>query len=344
MRHLALLAATLGALSAGAPPPSPALLWTPQQSGVTARLRGVSAVSAQIAWASGARGTVLRTTDGGATWQTRPVPGAASLDFRDIEAFDAQTAYALSIGSGEQSRIYHTGDGGGTWTLQFQNTDPKAFLDDMKFGVDNARTTGIAYSDSVDGRTVMFRTTDGRQWARVASESLPAAVANEGAFAASGTNIAVRGRHVWVGTNASRVLRSDDGGRTWRVSATPLPTGSSTGIFSIAFRDARHGVVVGGDYSREADAIDNAAVSSDGGVTWSLARSLSGYRSVVAWLEGAGPSTWLAIGPSGADLSEDDGRTWKAVASEGYDTFSAAPGARTGWAAGNGGRIARVSW
>ena len=79
---------------------APSLKWEAQTSGVTTRLRGVSAVSAQVAWASGANGTLLRTVDGGSGW-TKLVPpaGAESLDFRDIDAFSDRVAYALSIGS-----------------------------------------------------------------------------------------------------------------------------------------------------------------------------------------------------------------------------------------------------
>src|SRR6187549_3169702 len=98
--------------------------WTDQPSGVTARLRGVSAVSDRVAWASGSGGAVLRTSDGGATWQSMNIPGAEKLDFRDIDAVSAQAAYVLSIGSGESSRIYKTIDGGRTWSLQFTNADP----------------------------------------------------------------------------------------------------------------------------------------------------------------------------------------------------------------------------
>jgi photosystem II stability/assembly factor-like uncharacterized protein len=207
--------------------------------------------------------------------------------------------------------------------------------------------SGLAFSDSVDGRLVIFRTADGRTWERLPAAALPPALEGEGAFAASGTNVALAGRtDAWIGTTRSRVLRTRDGGRTWTAVAAPLATGASTGIFSIAFRDALHGVVVGGDYQKEAEAVDNLAVTSDGGQTWRLIkeRGLSGYRSVVAPLPAAGPRTWIAIGPSGADVSDDDGGSWTPVASEGYDTFSAAPAARTGWAAGNGGRIARVRW
>jgi photosystem II stability/assembly factor-like uncharacterized protein len=318
------------------------LRFEPQKSTVTARLRGVSAVSDRVAWASGAGGTVLRTLDGGTTWTKIPVAGAEAMDFRDIDAFSDRAAYALSIGPGEASRIYKTVDGGTTWTLQLANKDPKIFLDAMAFW-DASR--GIAFSDSVDGQLVIFRTDDGKTWERVPPSSLPPALPGEGAFAASGTNVAVHGRdRVWIGTGASRILRSTDGGRTWAVSTAPLATSASAGIFSIAFRDATHGIVVGGDYQKETEAVDNVAITADGGVTWTLVKDkgLSGYRSVVAPVPGS-PQTWVAVGPAGADISTDDGRTWAPLESEGYDTLSFAPGKPAGWAAGNRGRLAKLS-
>ena len=332
----------LGALSAAAAGGTPRLEWQPQQSGVSARLRGVSAVSDRAAWASGASGTILRTTDGGATWQRRPVAGGESLDFRDVDAISAVVAYALSIGPGGASRIYKTTDGGDRWELQFANTDPKVFLDAMAFW-DPER--GIAFSDSVDGQFVLLTTVNGgRAWERIAPDRLPPALPGEGAFAASGTNVATIGRTLaWIGTTAGRVLRTTDAGQTWSIVKTPVRTSESAGIFSIAFRDARHGVVVGGDYKTERDAVENVAVTKDGGITWSPVtdHGLSGYRSVVAWMPGK-PQNLLALGPSGADVSDDAGSTWMPVA-EGFDTLSFAPRSRTGWAAGDRGRIAKVT-
>ena len=317
--------------------------WLPQTSGVSVRLRGVSAVSAEVAWASGAQGTVLRTVDGGRTWQPRPVAGAPALDFRDVDAVSAQTAYALSIGPGEASRIYKTRDGGSTWTLQLAITDPQMFLDAMAF---RDETHGAAFSDSVDGRFVIFSTSNGgADWTRVPADRLPPALPGEGAFAASGTNVAMGAAgQIWIGTTKSRVLRSLDDGRTWSVVSTPLATGEATGIFSIAFRDATHGIVVGGNYQQEAGAVDNVATTSDGGATWTLvrARGLSGFRSVVAWLPGSSGG-WMAVGPAGSDISNDDGRTWTPAGGEGYDALSLVPRGVTAWATGAGGRIARVT-
>jgi photosystem II stability/assembly factor-like uncharacterized protein len=335
----------LAARTAAGPtePPPPTPRWETQASGVTVRLRGVSAVSARVAWASGAGGTVLRTTDGGRTWRRRPVPGAEALDFRDVDAVSDGVAYALSIGSGESSRIYKTTDGGARWELQFANTDPKVFLDAMSFW--DARR-GIAFSDSVDGRFVILATSDGgRAWTRVGAEALPPALPGEGAFAASGTNVALWGRErIWIGTTAGRVLRSSDGGRTWTVATTPLATGRSAGIFSIAFGDATHGVVVGGDYQKEAQALENLAVTADGGATWTApaGRGLSGFRSVVAFLPGSARSL-LAIGPSGVDASSDGGSSWWPLTTDGFDTVSLARGGGVGWAAGQNGRLAKLT-
>ncbi len=338
-----MLALAIVVMSSAATADTPRVEWQAQNSGVTVRLRGVSAVSARVAWASGANGTVLRTIDGGLTWQPRPVPGAEKLDFRDIDAMSEQTAYALSIGPGETSRIYKTSDGGARWDLQFANTDPKVFLDAMAFRDANH---GVAFSDSVDGRFVILTTINGgRAWNRVPDDRLPAALPGEGAFAASGTNVALHGRTaVWIGTTAGRVLRSSDDGGSWTIATTPVRTSASAGIFSIAFRDARHGVVVGGDYNKENEAIDNAAFTSDGGVTWTLVkeRGLSGFRSVVAWVPGMA-SALVAVGPSGADWSSDDGRSWTPLAGDGFDTLSFAGSARTGWASGSRGRIAKLT-
>jgi photosystem II stability/assembly factor-like uncharacterized protein len=317
--------------------------WTMQTSGVTVRLRGVSAVGERVAWASGADSTVLRTVDGGTTWQKLTVTSDA-LDFRDVDAVDAQTAYVLSIGNGPASRIYKTTDAGKTWTQQFKNEDPKVFLDAMTFWDAN---NGIAFGDSVNGQFYILTTADGgHSWSRVPQTALPPALENEGAFAASGTNIAVFGKsHAWIGTGAaakSRVLHTSDRGRTWQIADTPLASGASAGIFSIAFRDAKHGVIAGGDYRKEQEAVDNLAMTSDGGLTWTLVKGLSGFRSVVAYVPGT--KTLIAIGPSGGDYSVDDGRTWTTIEGPGFDTFSFAAGKQVGWGAGAKGIIGRLTF
>jgi photosystem II stability/assembly factor-like uncharacterized protein len=320
--------------------PAPAgLAWTPVQTGVTATLRGISAASDRVVWASGSGGTVIRTQDGGKTWKTLPVPGGSELDFRDIDAFDANIAYVLSAGPGEASRIFRTIDGGATWIPQFRNMNAKAFFDAMAFA-DPRR--GLALSDSVDGQFVLFHTADGERWARVPPDALPAALPNEGAFAASGTNLTFEGNDVWIGTSAARVIRTTDRGRTWTAVQTPLATGPSAGIFSIAFRDRQRGIVVGGDYKKETDATDTGALTNDGGATWTKLTGLGGFRSAVSYVPAVADFV-IAVGPSGSDYSTDGGQTWRAIPGPGFHTLSVPRRGRVVWAGGGGGVVASLT-
>ena len=322
--------------------------WVQQASGTTSRFRAISAVSARVAWASGNNGTFARTVDGGASWMPAVVPGAEDLDFRDVEAFDEKTAYLLSIGPGNRSRIYKTVDGGRTWALQLKNLDSRAFFDAMAFW--DARS-GIVMGDPVDGRMVVIRTFDGGEtWIDVPRANVPAALPGEAAFAASGTCITTHGRdHVWVGTGggpAARVLRSTDRGFTWSVATTPIVAGTaSAGIFSIAFTDALHGIIVGGDYKREGEPSDNLSITSDGGRTWTAIGStrLPGFRSAVAFVPGSGTPVIVALGPAGSDVSFDEGKSWTRLDLAGFHALSLAGAVDAGWAVGEAGRIAKLA-
>lgn len=322
---------------------APALAqWQPQNSGTDADFRGISAVSAQVAWASGTKGTVLRTVDGGKHWAKVNVPGAEALDFRDIQAFSAREAFVLSIGPGEASRIYKTTDGGKHWRLLFTNPNAKAFYDGFAFW---DRKHGVAMSDSVDGKFPLLTTEDGETWKPLIPANLPPALPNEGGFAASGTCIAVSGKSdVWFATGGpqARVFHSADRGLHWEVVTTPLLSGApSQGIFSIAFQDRQYGVIVGGDYSAPHSGERTAAVTRDGGMTWTLAeKAPAGYRSATAFLSGTSPLLWVAVGTSGSDVSHDGGKIWQPLDTGNYNAVSLAA-SQTGWAVGPKGKIAR---
>jgi photosystem II stability/assembly factor-like uncharacterized protein len=321
--------------------------WELRPTGTSERLRGVSAVSGQVAWASGNKGTVLRTADGGRTWSVLAVPGAEALDFRDIEAIDARTAYVLAIGSGDKSRIYKTTDAGAHWVLQFTNPDPRAFYDAIAFWDER---TGLAVGDPVDGRFTILRTTDGgATWTPTREASRPPALPGDGMFAASGTClVALAPGHAWFGTGGAsraRVFRSADKGLTWAAAETPIVAGApSAGIFSIAFSDARNGMVVGGDYRRERESSDNLAVTGDGGRTWTLVGStrLPGFRSAVVFAPGTKGRRVFAVGPAGADRSEDGGRSWAPLGDVGFHAAAIDGRGTTLWAAGEQGRVGRL--
>ena len=315
--------------------------WQQQAIDSDADFRGLSVVSEEVAWLSGTNGTYARTMDAGGTWSVGAVPGAARLDLRDVEAFGETTAYLLSAGPGDDSRIYKTADGGKTWSLQFKNADPKAFFDAIAFWDER---NGIALGDPVKGQFQLITTDDGgTNWKPLSATNLPPALPNEGAFAASGTCLVTRSKNdVWFctgGAKTARVFHSNDRGQNWTVTETPILAGTdSAGIFSIAFRDHKHGIVVGGDYRKLNDFGANAAITSDGGKRWTLLNRRLPFRSCVAWAK----DRWVAVGTSGSDSSRDEGATWKPLDRNNYNTVAFTSNGQ-GWAVGPGGRIAKFT-
>jgi len=314
-------------------------LWQTQSVDSQADFRGLCVVSSRVAWVSGTKGKVARTIDSGKTWSVATVPGAEKLDFRDVEAFGETTAYLLSAGPGDASRVYKTTDGGKSWAMQFNSADPAAFFDAIAFWDDK---NGVAVSDPVKGQFQLIVTDDGgTNWKRLSAKNLPPALPNEGAFAASGTCLITHGMDdIWFctgGAKTARVFHSKDRGQNWTVSEAPVVAGKdSAGTFSIAFRDRNHGMIVGGDYRKPNDSGATAATTADGGKTWTLIDSPFSFRSGVAWAK----DRWVAVGTSGSNLSLDNGATWKPLDHENYNSVGFGPTGE-GWAVGPRGRIAK---
>lgn len=331
----------------------PSYQWEMTPTGSTAQFRGLSAVSKDVAWVGGSGGQVLRTVDGGKTWQNVSPAGAESLQFRDVEAFDAQRAVILSIGPGEDSRVYRTTDGGQTWSETFRNTEADAFYDCMAFnnGHSNDKKHGLAMSDPVDGKFRIAATSDGgKSWQVQSTAGMPDALPGEFGFAASGTCVvAGPGRTAWFATGGAdrpRVFRTVDGGRHWTVADSPMASGEAAGIFSLAFRGPLFGVAVGGDFLKPTEAVKAASVTYDGGRSWTLVpqdKAPQGYRSGSAFVPWS-PRTVIAVGPSGSDVSYDGGLSWKQFYDGSFDSVECAGhGIRAGcWASGARGAVARL--
>lgn len=327
------------------PPTGPRIV--EQASGVTPLLQAVHAASSTVVWAAGHGGVVLRTTDGGATWERRLTPAGDSLEFRDVHAFGADSAWILSAGSGNKSRIYRTTNGGGSWDLQFINADTAAFYDCLSFG---SPAEGIAYGDASHGGTNLLRTDDGgRSWRLLAPSAVPAPLPNEGAFAASGLCVGhgdARTVYVATGAPGARLFRSRDTGRTWDVENTPFTRGIAAGLTGLSFVDGTRGIVVAADINRLRTDTSRSVVgiTPDGGRTWEMRSRppLPGALAGVAWVPGVGPEVAVAAGYGGAFFTTDEARTWTTITDR--VTTGVTASARTAWIVGGNGRIWRLDW
>lgn len=313
-----------------------------QTPGTTQRLQAISPVSATTVWVSGTGGTWGLTTDGGTTWRTGIVSGADSLEFRDVQGFDARRALLLAAGPGDKSRVYQTADGGVTWQLRFLNGEPDGFYDCFAFWDASA---GIALGDAVRGSLQVLRTADGgRQWQLLPSS--PPALKGEGAFAASGTCVATWGDSTaWLATGAgeqARILRTQDRGATWTTIVTPIVQGKpSSGHASIAWRSVLQGLAAGGDLADSTATPKRIVITSDGGATWQVGGGVT-FNGAVYGAAFAGMSAHVvAVGPKGASWSRDAGKTWVALDSLSHWSVAFA-NASTGWMVGPGGRITKI--
>lgn len=275
----------------------------------SARLIAADAVGDTV-WVAGTAGTVARSLDGGQTWTHSTVPSAEALQFRDVHAWSAREALVLSIGEGEQSRIYSTDNGGASWTLRWTNPDSSAFFDAFAFFGTSGR--GFVFSDAVDEHLPVWTTDNfGRTWARHPAEKIPGARPGEGAYASSGTCALTFGTELGAfvtsgGDGPDRFIVSRDAGRTWSAVLTPsFSTDPMRGLATLATRD---GIRWWAGALGEVDG-QTVVTSHDAGVTWQWAPPTGLPRVYGMWAM-PNSSRLVATGPDGAAYSPDDGATW----------------------------------
>lgn len=271
--------------------------------------RALSVVNDSVVWVAGTAGTVCVSKNGGEFFHCFNVPGYDSADFRTLYAFNENIALIANAGS--PAVILRTANGGDTWNKVFECDRPEAFINGMDF-FDSKR--GLCYGDPVDGLLMLVQTTDsGRTWHWLHTSSRPLLAEGEISFAASGTGIRCNKRgNVMISTGGaiSRILYSNDYGKSWNSWLTPMLQGREFGgIFSFAFRDSLNGVIVGGDYREQHFKEQHVFVTRDGGQQWHFpSLPTRGYRECVQYLSA---DTLLAVGPSGVDLSADGGNHWQ---------------------------------
>jgi photosystem II stability/assembly factor-like uncharacterized protein len=311
-------------------------------SGTKTSIRGLSAVTDNIVWVSGSKGVVGRTTNAGKTWKWMTVKGFDSVEFRDIEAFDANNALIMAIA--EPAYILKTTDGGESWKVVYENKTKGMFLDAMEFWNEQA---GIVVGDPINGRFFIARTFDGgASWQDIPFDKRPLADSGEACFAASGTNIRALDRDEAVFVSGG--LRSRMFTRNVPKNMPIIQGKETTGANSIAVWDqykikgGHRMIVVGGDFNAASSKEKNCFFSNDGGKNWkSPSTPPNGYRSCVEYLS---KTDVFCCGLNGVDYSSDGGKNWLWISRESFHVCRAAKAGNSIFLAGENGKVGKISW
>lgn len=309
-------------------------------AGKKTSMRGLSVVNDDVAWVSGNNGQVGQTINGGKNWTWVAPKGYETVDFRDIEAFSDQKAIVMGIAS--PAYILLTEDAGNTWKEVYKNIDSMIFLDGMDFWDDKR---GIAYGDPIDQKMQLLLTNDGGQtWRNISAHLNQKLAVGEASFAASGTAIrtAPTGK-IWIATGGavSNIYYSANYGKSWKVYSCPIIQGESgTGPFSLAFFNAKKGIVVGGNYLKDSEHNNNILLTKNGGKSWFAPQTpVFGYRSAVEYIS---KDLCFATGTSGTDVSTDGGLNWLNISKLNFNTVKKAKKGGLILLTGNRGEIFRL--
>ncbi|MFI5128830.1 MAG: oxidoreductase [Chitinophagales bacterium] len=312
-------------------------------SGTNTNLRGLCVVNDNVIWVSGSNGTVGKSLNSGKKWNWMTVKGFENKEFRDIEAFDANTAIIMAVDS--PAYILKTIDGGGTWKIVYENKTKGMFLDAIDFcDVANAVVVG----DPIGGKTFLAYTSDnGNTWTEFPDEKRPRVDSGEAFFAASGTNIRFfrdGSYYIVSGGSKSRLIT-----KTGAAKLPMIQGQETTGCNSIDIYDngnprkaGKKMVIVGGDFKAPASVTKNCFFTLNGGKTWKTPNTPPhGYRSCVEYLS---PKDVISCGINGVDYSNDGGRNWKWISREGFHVCRIARNGSAFFLAGDNGTVARVNW
>ena len=305
-------------------------------SGSKASLRGLSVVSDDVIWVSGSSGSVGRSIDGGQNWTWKTVTGFEKIDFRDIEAFDKNTAIIMGIAS--PAYILKTTDGGQNWKVVYENKDTSMFMDAMEFWNEQS---GIVIGDPIGDKIFIARTFDGGEsWRNIPTANIPTADKGEAFFASSGTNVRKLSKSEAVFVSGG--LRARLFIRDKKIDLPIIQGKESTGANSIAVKNKKTMIIVGGDFSAKDDTTKNCVITMNGGETFTApVVGPHGYRSCVEYL---GKKSWISCGLNGVDYSSDEGLNWNWISKDSFHAVRKAKKGKAVYFSGGGGRIGKLVW
>ncbi len=310
-------------------------------SGRKTSLRGLCVVDDNIIWASGSNGTVARSVDGGKTFEWLTVQGFEQRDFRDVEAFDANTAIIMAVA--EPAVILKTKDGGKNWYKVFEDSTKGMFLDAMDF---RDRNYGVVVGDPIYQRIFLATTGNGGEtWKKSETTSEMEAVFPDGEafFASSGTNVKFyNGKkpffYIVSGGSHSNLYVS-----YIQVNTLPINQGKeSKGANSIDINNKlQKGIIVGGDFANDKDTTGNCILFDfkNQFQFYHPQTPPHGYRSCVEYIS---EKKLITCGTSGVDISNDGGMNWQLISTQSFHVCQKAKKGRAVFLAGANGKIAKL--
>ena len=311
---------------------------------VNSSIRALEAIDENTCWFGGSGGIVGFTEDGGKSWHTDSIIfEGLKPEFRSIAVTDS-AVFVLSVAS--PALLYKTTEKGNSWELVYKEDDSLCFYNSMKFW--DAKN-GIAIGDPTDACLSIIMTNDGGEnWKKLSCNDLPRTKEGEAGFAASNTNIALYGDHVWLvsGGKKARVFHSANRGQSWKVYDTPIVQGGQmTGIFSVDFYNDHVGIIWGGDWENQSQNKLNKAMSADGGKTWALINDGKnpGYRSCVQFVPDSNGNEIFAVGMPDISYSSDKGKNWKQLSNESFYAIRIPDSGNMAWLAGKN-KIGKMNW
>ena len=312
--------------------------FTPLVEHIKASFRGIDTHGKDIVWVSGSKGTVGFSHNKGKDWNWVNPKGYEQLDFRDIAVFSKKEAIIVSAGS--PAVILRTQDAGKTWTKVYEDTRPDIFLDACDF----RGKVGFIIGDPIDGQFQLLTSTNkGKTWKDISHDFILFADQDEAAFAASGTNLKVFKDKVYIGTGGKYASFFNYAPKALRIDKMDVPIwsgSSSTGIFSIDFKNEKEGIVVGGDYQQDQDNRNNVLLTYDAGQSWRRPDTpVAGFRSAVIYID---EDTIIATGTSGTDISLDAGRNWKNISKLSFNSIAKSSDSQHIYLTGSKGNVYRL--
>jgi hypothetical protein len=320
-----------------------------QKKGVS--IRGLAVPNQNTIWASGSKGSIAKSVNGGADFEWMQVKGYESRDFRSIHAWDDKEAIIVAIAA--PAIILKTKDGGTSWYKVYENTDTLMFLDAIHF---KDASNGLVVGDPIHNYIFLLSTNDkGENWNEIPSSYFKTPLEKgEAFFASSGSNIAQLTKDDFL---VSGGLRS----RLWingeAINIPIIQGGTSTGANSMAISPNGNNImIVGGDFMKDTSRLQNAVglklfIKPNSNQKWQsekipywkidLNTGLpNGYRSGVAYVSN---SILISCGTSGVDISINKGKSWDLISTESFHVVRKQPNTKAVFLAGGGGRIGYYS-